>query len=346
MELMNGLQTLTNSTIGLFVLLPIGISLLIYGADKLVDDTAEIAQRLGTSEFIIGLTVIAFGTSIPEFFVGIQSINYGAENVAMGTIIGSNIANIGLIFGFAAIGKSIYKRNPFMKKISNQKAFLVRKRQYLALLLSTFFLGISLMDLEIKPYEGALILSLLAGFMTAIWFDKGIDVSVLEDTDINDERSAPRIVMSLIFAFILLFLGSQLTLDSATGLASNFGISQAIIGLIVVAVGTSLPELAATISAIKKNKLSLIVGNVIGSNVFNIILVVPVLAFFGKARMDPNLFKEDFVVMSMMTVLFAAFLWLYSLRDSFNKTTQFIINISSYSFIFFYFLYIIFRVFF
>ena len=154
--------------------------------------------------------------------------------------------------------------------------------------------------------------------------------------------------MSLLFAIALLFIGSEATLMGATGLALNLGISEAIVGLLIVAIGTSLPELAATISAIIKNRLKIIVGNVIGSNVLNIVLVVPIVAIFGQGKdlikLDPVLYNQDFFVMAAMTLLFASFLWLHSLRDNFRKPLKTMINSSAYSFIFLYFLYIIFRV--
>lgn len=329
-------------------LLILGLIGLIYGADKLIDDTAEMAERLGTSEFIIGLTIIALGTSLPEVFVGIQSVMYGAENIAIGTVIGSNIANIGLIFGTACIGRGIYKRSVLVKKLPTQKANLVSKKQYIPLLLSVFVLGIFLRDYIIEPWEGFIIFAIIFIFLATIFKDKAIGVELPEEDNENDDRSKLGILMSLLFAIALLFLGSEATLMGATGLALNLGISEAIVGLLIVAIGTSLPELAATISAILKNRLKIIVGNVIGSNVLNIVLVVPIVAIFGQGKdlikLDPVLYNQDFFVMAAMTLLFASFLWLHSLRDNFRKPFKTIINSSAYSFIFLYFLYIIFRV--
>lgn len=329
-------------------LLILGLIGLIYGADKLIDDTAEMAERLGTSEFIIGLTIIALGTSLPEVFVGIQSVMYGAENIAIGTVIGSNIANIGLIFGTACIGRGIYKRSVLVKKLPTQKANLVSKKQYIPLLLSVFVLGIFLRDYIIEPWEGFIIFAIIFIFLATIFKDKAIGVELPEEDNENDDRSKLGILMSLLFAIALLFIGSEATLMGATGLALNLGISEAIVGLLIVAIGTSLPELAATISAIIKNRLKIIVGNVIGSNVLNIVLVVPIVAIFGQGKdlikLDPVLYNQDFFVMAAMTLLFASFLWLHSLRDNFRKPFKTMINSSAYSFIFLYFLYIIFRV--
>ena len=329
-------------------LLILGLIGLVKGADKLIDDTAEMAERLGTSEFIIGLTIIALGTSLPEVFVGIQSVMYGAENIAIGTVIGSNIANIGLIFGTACIGRGIYKRSVLVKKLPTQKANLVSKKQYIPLLLSVFVLGIFLRDYLIEPWEGFIIFAIIFIFLATIFKDKAIGVELPEEDNENDDRGKLGILMSLLFAIALLFLGSEATLMGATGLALNLGISEAIVGLSLVAIGTSLPELAATISAIVKNRLKIIVGNVIGSNVLNIVLVVPIVAIFGQGKdlikLDPALYNQDFFVMAAMTLLFASFLWLHSLRDNFRKPFKTMINSSAYSFIFLYFLYIIFRV--
>ena len=312
-------------------LMLISLILLIGGADKLLDSTEILAAKLGTSEFIIGLTIVAFGTSLPEIFVGIQSVSKGTENLAMGAIIGSNISNIALIFGVACIGREIYPK----KNITS-------KRQYVPLIGSAILLGISLIDLVISPFEGLIILFVLPAFIYTIYSDRSIGVSPPEENNNNKQKSTNYIWTLLILAisFVALYYGSEGVVIAGKGMGEVFGISQTTIGLVVIAIGTSLPELAVTISAILKNRTDVVVGNVIGSNVLNIALVVPVIGFFGnQVNLDPFLFKRDYFVMLLITIFFAVFVFLQSKRKIFKGVG--LINASGYVFVLVYILYIL-----
>jgi cation:H+ antiporter len=307
----------------------ISLILLIGGADKLLDSTEILAEKLGTSEFIIGLTIVAFGTSLPEIFVGIQSVSKGTENLAMGAIIGSNISNIALIFGVACIGREIYPK----KNITS-------KRQYVPLIGSAIILGISLIDLVISPLEGLIILIVLPVFIYTIYSDRSIGVSPPDDN--NKQKSTNYIwtLSILAISFVALYYGSEGVVIAGKGMGEVFGISQITIGLVVIAIGTSLPELAVTISAILKKRTDVVVGNVIGSNVLNIALVVPVIGFFGnQGSLDPFLFKRDYFVMLLITIFFAAFVFLQSKRKIFKGVG--LINASGYVFVLVYILYIL-----
>ena len=311
-------------------LMLISLILLIGGADKLLDSTEILAAKLGTSEFIIGLTIVAFGTSLPEIFVGIQSVSKGTENLAMGAIIGSNISNIALIFGVACIGREIYPK----KNITS-------KRQYVPLIGSAILLGISLIDLVISPFEGLIILFVLPAFIYTIYSDRSIGVSPPEENN-NKQKSTNYFwtLSILAISFVALYYGSEGVVIAGKGMGEVFGISQTTIGLVVIAIGTSLPELAVTISAILKNRTDVVVGNVIGSNVLNIALVVPVIGFFGnQGSLDPFLFKRDYFVMLLITIFFAVFVFLQSKRKIFKGVG--IINASGYIFVLVYILYIL-----
>ena len=311
-------------------LMLISLILLIGGADKLLDSTEILAAKLGTSEFIIGLTIVAFGTSLPEIFVGIQSVSKGTENLAMGAIIGSNISNIALIFGVACIGREIYPK----KNITS-------KRQYVPLIGSAILLGISLIDLVISPLEGLIILFVLPVFIYTIYSDRSIGVSPPEENN-NKQKGANYFwtLSILAISFVALYYGAEGVVFAGKGMGEVFGISQITIGLVVIAIGTSLPELAVTISAILKNRTDVVVGNVIGSNVLNIALVVPVIGFFGnQGSLDPFLFKRDYFVMLLITIFFAAFVFLQSKRKIFKGVG--LINASGYVFVLVYILYIL-----
>ena len=311
-------------------LMLISLILVIGGADKLLDSTEILAEKLGTSEFIIGLTIVAFGTSLPEIFVGIQSVSRGTENLAMGAIVGSNISNIALIFGVACIGREIYPK----KNITS-------KRQYVPLIGSAILLGISLIDLVISPLEGLIILFVLPVFIYTIYSDRSIGVSPPEENNNKQKGTNYFWTLSILaISFVALYYGAEGVVFAGKGMGEVFGISQITIGLVVIAIGTSLPELAVTISAILKKRTDVVVGNVIGSNVLNIALVVPVIGFFGnQGSLDPFLFKRDYFVMLLITIFFAVFVFLQSKRKIFKGVG--IINASGYVFVLIYILYIL-----
>ena len=324
-------NALADVSVGNYIpLMVISLILLIGGADKLLDATEDLAKKLGTSEFIIGLTIVALGTSLPEIFVGIQSVSKETENLAMGAIVGSNISNIALIFGVACIGREIYPK----KNITS-------KRQYIPLIASATLLGFFLYsDNTINSFEALIILLVLPVFLYVIYSDKAIGVDIKDDSDESKQNNALWSLIILIVSFIALYFGSEGVVLAGKGMGEVFGISQIVIGLIVVAVGTSLPELAVTIGAIMKKRTDVVVGNVIGSNVLNIVLVVPIIGFFGSGKsLDPVLFQRDYFVMIFLTLFFALFVYLQTKKTIFKSIK--LINFSGYLFVIVYILYIL-----
>ena len=325
------INALADVSVGNYIpLMVISLILLIGGADKLLDATEDLAKKLGTSEFIIGLTVVALGTSLPEIFVGIQSVSKETENLAMGAIVGSNISNIALIFGVACIGREIYPR----KNITS-------KRQYIPLIASAILLGLFLYSGNtIKPFEALIILLVLPIFLYVIYSDKSIGVDIQDDSNESKQNNVVWSLLILIVSFIALYFGSEGVVLAGKGMGEVFGISQIVVGLMVVAVGTSLPELAVTIGAIMKKRTDVVVGNVIGSNVLNIVLVVPIIGFFGSGNsLDPVLFKRDYFVMIFLTIFFALFVYLQTKKTIFKDVK--LINLSGYLFVIIYILYIL-----
>ena len=325
------INALADVSVGNYIpLMVISLILLIGGADKLLDATEDLAKKLGTSEFIIGLTVVALGTSLPEIFVGIQSVSKETENLAMGAIVGSNISNIALIFGVACIGREIYPR----KNITS-------KRQYIPLIASAILLGLFLYSGNtIKPFEALIILLVLPIFLYVIYSDKSIGVDIQDDSNESKQNNVVWSLLILIVSFIALYFGSEGVVLAGKGMGEAFGISQIVVGLMVVAVGTSLPELAVTIGAIMKKRTDVVVGNVIGSNVLNIVLVVPIIGFFGSGNsLDPVLFKRDYFVMIFLTIFFALFVYLQTKKTIFKDVK--LINLSGYLFVIIYILYIL-----
>ena len=280
-----------------FVLLGISLMVLIWGADKFVDNSSIIAKQLGISELTIGLTVVALGTSAPEIFVGISSVLNQSEPLAMGAVVGSNISNIALIFGVSCIGIAVRpKKTPLI--------------QFIPFLLSALILGYALSDLLITPFESILLLVVFTFFLYVTFKNKASDELMVNNSLPKD--SSIYISIMLIGGLVALIIGSNFAVIYAEKIAILLEISEVIIGLTIIAIGTSLPELAATISAVIKKKTDMVVGNVIGSNVLNITLVVPIIGLFSSTKLDYMLFDRDYFVMIIATILFMFIALFYS----------------------------------
>ena len=287
-----------------FLALGASLAILIWGADKFVDSSSLLAKKLGINELTIGLTVVALGTSAPEIFVGISSVLNQSENIAMGAVVGSNVSNIALIFGVSCIGIALKpKDTPII--------------QLAPFLLSAVVLGITLHDLKVSTIDSILLLIVFLYFLYVIINNKSeahINVP-LEKEDQNKSIT----LLFLAIGLIALIFGSRYAVIYAEKIAILLDISELIIGLTIVAIGTSLPELAATISAIMKKKTDMVVGNVIGSNVLNITLVVPIIGFFSNVQLGQVLFLRDYFIMSIATIIFTLVVIIYSKNINLSK---------------------------
>ena len=274
----------------------ISLSVLIWGADKFIDNSSIIAKKLGLSELTIGLTIIALGTSAPEIFVGISSVLNGTESIAMGAVVGSNISNIALIFGVSCIGISMQpaKTNPI---------------QFIPFIFAVIVLGLGLQDLKITKAESVEFLFVFAAFMYVTYLYRIPDKIYESD---NSNIKIGNTTLMLILGLLALIVGSNYAVINAEKIATILNVPQVIIGLTIIAIGTSLPELAATISAIIKNKNDMVIGNVIGSNVMNIALVVPIIGMFSDATFESNLLSRDFLILSVTSILFIMTIATYS----------------------------------
>ena len=278
-----------------FLGLVASLTLLIWGADKFVDNSSLVAKKVGVSELTIGLTIVALGTSAPEIFVGISSVLNNSESIAMGAVVGSNISNIALIFGVSCIGMSFLpKKTPII--------------QLMPFLVSAGVLGYVLIDLNVSMLDGILLLIAFFYFLYVINANKNTQTYV--DADQNKNNFVTLIYLTV--GLIALILGSRYAVIYAEKIALSLNISELIIGLTIIAIGTSLPELAATISAVLKKKTDMVVGNVIGSNVLNITLVVPIIGFFSNVQLDEVLLSRDYLIMIIATILFMIIVLFYS----------------------------------
>ena len=278
-----------------FLGLVASLAVLIWGADKFVDNSSLIAKKIGVSELTIGLTIVALGTSAPEIFVGISSVLNNSESIAMGTVVGSNISNIALIFGVSCIGISFLpKKTPIA--------------QLMPFLVAALILGYVLIDLNVSKFDGFLLLLSFCYFLYVINANRNTQTLIDEQQDKNNSIT----LIFLIIGLISLIFGSRYAVIYAEKIAILLNISELIIGLTIIAIGTSLPELAATISAVLKKKTDMVVGNVIGSNVLNITLVVPIIGFFSSVQLDQVLLSSDFTIMISATIVFMLLVLFYS----------------------------------
>ncbi len=281
-----------------FLALIASLAVLIWGADKFVDNSSLVAKKVGVSELTIGLTIVALGTSAPEIFVGISSVLNNSESIAMGAVVGSNISNIALIFGVSCIGMSFLpKKTPII--------------QLMPFLISAGFLGYVLIDLNVSMLDGILLLIAFFYFLYIINANKNTQTNFDEDQSKNNFVT----LIYLTIGLIALILGSRYAVIYAEKIALTLNISELIIGLTIIAIGTSLPELAATISAVLKKKTDMVVGNVIGSNVLNITLVVPIIGFFSNVQLDEVLLSRDYLIMIIATILFMIVVLFYSNKN-------------------------------
>lgn len=257
------------------LLIIIGFVALVKGADWLVDGASAIAKRFGISDLVIGLTVVAFGTSMPEFVVNMVSVGHGTTDLAITNILGSNIINTFVILGLTALVYPIvsqkHSRN-FDIPLSTMAGFLV----LVFVVLSERFYGIG----EISRLGGIALLALFAFFLFDAFKhakdhpEEAAEEPVAETKDLPVRRAIGLIIGGLVG----LSIGGELIVDSAVDLATRFGVSEAIIGLTIVALGTSLPELATSVVAAHKHNTDIAIGNVFGSNIFNVFFVLGVSA--------------------------------------------------------------------
>lgn len=275
-----------------------GLAILVWSADRFVDGAAAIAQHLGVSNLIIGITVVGFGTSAPEIAVSVIAVLEDVPGIAVGNAIGSNIANIGLILGITAL------LAPF--SVSNS---LIRS-EYPLLFGATAVLVWCLYDLQLDRLDGFLLLGLLVVIMAYMIYSHRngkAEVGEGEDQDEDDESMSSKVAWFWILLGLVLLIGSsRMLVWGASNIAHSLGVSELVIGLTIVALGTSLPELAASIASLKKSIPDMAIGNVIGSNLFNSLAVVGIPPLIHGFEVDAAALYRDVPVMVLLTLLLFA----------------------------------------
>lgn len=252
----------------LFIL--IGFTLLIKGADFLVDGSNAIAKKLHISEIVIGLTIVSIGTSMPELFVSTTSAIEGYSDISIGNIIGSNICNLLLILGLSALIRPLEFQNQ-TKLIENP----------MSIFLTLIFLIICNINQNINRYEGLILIGLFRLFLTytIIMAKRNQQDVILQFSNEKSKKiSIFKNTMLILLGIILLKLGSELVVENAKRIAITLSVSEKVIGLTIVAIGTSLPELVTSVTAAIKGDSDIAIGNIVGSNIFNMLLIVGVSA--------------------------------------------------------------------
>jgi cation:H+ antiporter len=282
-----------------------GLVLLYFGAEWLVAGAARLAESFGVAPLVVGLTVVAYGTSAPELVVGIGAALRGQGDIALGNVVGSNVANIGLILAVTAL-ITPPRIDPALAR-----------REVWVLLGSTALVPVVLLGGGVQWWDGA---GLLALAVTYTWWmvrgaraapaQAAADLAVVaEAADAAAPGKMPRSRRALagltVLGLALLVVGGHLLVDGAVGLARTFGMSERVIGLTIVAIGTSLPELATSTIAAIRGHSDIAVGNVLGSNIFNVLLILGASSMVGGIAADPAAIALDLVVLAAMTLVTA-----------------------------------------
>ena len=280
----------------------LGFALLIWGADRFVLGAAALARNLGVAPLLIGLTVVGFGTSAPEILVSGMAALQGNPGLAIGNAVGSNIANIGLILGVSALAAPLTVQSD------------VLRREYPLLLLVCFGVYLLLLDGSLDRFDG---LVMLAGLVATLFLMVRIGrqraaSDPLEkefEEEIPSDMSTFTASLWFIAGLALLLLASRMLVWGAVSVATLFGVSDLVIGLTIVAIGTSLPELAASVVSTLKGEDDIAVGNVIGSNIYNMLAVLSVPGLLAPTGVDPTVLSRDLPLMLALTVALLFMAW-------------------------------------
>lgn len=285
----------------------LGLIVLIWSADRFIDGAASLARIFGIPAFLIGALIIGFGTSAPEMVVSVLSAMQGNPNIALGNAYGSNITNIALVLGATALVSAIVVDKN------------VVTRELPILILITLVSGWQLLDGEISFTDAIILLVLLVLVLGRSIWDGMKNKPDLSD-DMPEEMSKAASFVWLMVGFVLLVVSSRMLVWGAVNIATEIGVSDLVIGLTVIAIGTSLPELVSSIAAARKGEHGMAIGNVVGSNVFNTLAVVGLAGVIAPMKTPELVLQRDFPIMLGLTLLLLAFTaWAQRGRDGAGK---------------------------
>lgn len=282
------------------VLLVVGFVMLIKGADWFVEGASKLADRFGIPQLVIGLTIVAMGTSLPEAAVSISAAFKGSADITIGNVVGSNIMNVLVILGLTSVIRAI----PVQKST-------VRYEIPFVILMTLILAGLGLYDNRISRPEGVILWAFMILYLLyLLWCTKhGTDVPEESEEEKDKGNTAIwKLLLMIVVGALLIVWGSDITVDAATVIAQLFGMSERLIGLTIVAFGTSLPELVTSATAAVKGKADIAVGNIVGSNIFNILFVVGTTALITPVAYSTNFLIDSAVAVAAVVLLFVCVL--------------------------------------
>lgn len=280
-----------------FLLLIVGFVFLMKGADIFVDGSSSLADKIGIPQIVIGLTIVAFGTSAPEAAVSITAGIKGSPDLSISNVLGSNILNVLLILGIASV----------IAPLSIQKNTLKYEIPFV-FVITGLLLGLGIMGNKLSRVDGVIFLLFMAAFMVYLVIISKKQPDAVEETVIK-KMPVWKMILFIILGGAGIVGGSQLTVNAATSIAKFFGMSERLIGLTIVAFGTSLPELVTSVVASYKHNADIAIGNIVGSNIFNILFVLGVTAVI-----TPIAYVNDFIVDNIMAMFVMLLLFLCVIR--------------------------------
>lgn len=285
------------------IILIASIVVLIISGHGLVKGSVSIASKFGISSLVIGMTVVAFGTSAPELIVSLRAAIEGHPDIAMGNVVGSNIANVALVLGLTAMVI-------VLPIVSRRLLF-----DWFIMMLSYFLLWLFMQNGEIEAYEGII---MLVGIVLFTWFaiKKSMDMSADSGQEIKKTSNIWLAVLLVLLSCAGLAFGADLLVNSASKIAATMGVSERVISVTIIAFGTSVPELTASLVAAFKKETEISVGNIVGSNLFNILVVLGVTSIIKPIPVDYMAFRIDLVWMVLLGVLLL--LVIYPFKSNFS----------------------------
>lgn len=293
------------------LLLAVGFFMLVKGADWFVDGTSGLAEKMGIPQLVVGLTIVAMGTSAPEAAVSINAALKGNGGISIGNVVGSNILNILIILGITAV----------ITTVAIQKSTLIIEIPFM-IIVTVILLFMGMTGESVALFEGIILWVIFLAYLSYLFIlaRKG------KQEKSTDERSVLKLIVLTVLGGIIVVWGSDITVDSATAIAKFAGLSERFIGLTIVALGTSLPELVTSVTAARKGNADIAIGNIVGSNIFNILFVI------GTASIiTPVIYEPAFIIDAIIAIAAGFLLWISVARTKSLRRPWGIVMLVSYA---------------
>jgi cation:H+ antiporter len=301
-----------------------GLIILVWSADRFVLGAAASARNFGMSPLLIGMTIVSLGTSAPEIFVSATASLAGSGTLAIGNALGSNIANVGLVLGITALIAPLPIQSKMMRK------------EIPILLLITVIAGLVIQDLNINMLDAIIMLICLA--ITLFWlFNESSDQEIggldEEEAQAINNMSTAKSMMWLAIGLIALMFSAKILVWGAVEIARSYGISELVIGLTIIAIGTSLPELAASVASALKGHHDIAIGNVVGSNIFNLLAVMPIPGLVATTEIAPEVLWRDYGAMLGLTLLLIGFIYAFHRKGRIGRSAGSVLLLGYFSYL-------------